>query len=442
MTAALPHDYGGHRAMVLDLRGPDRRGAIGSAGARAATEAVERAMRLGVPIVALFDTSGADLGEGVAALHGWGLLARALARASGNVPVLAAVTGTCVSGPALLLGLADQVVMTPDSFAFLSGPAAVEAITGRRIGHAELGGVEPHRTRTGVASMVVEPDDVADAVGAVLDHLPPHHLADPPRWPVTDAPDRPCPAARDAVPARAEASYDVRRVVADVLDHGSFLEMRAGFAPNLVTGYGRLAGRAVGIVANQPAHRAGTIDIAASQKGARFVAHLDAFNVPILTLVDTPGFEPGRDLEWRGMIRHGAQLVHAYAAATVPRLCVVLRKAYGGAYIVMDSRGIGNDFCAAWPSADIAVMGAAGAVAVLHGRRLAAIDGAARDEERTRLERAYTERFSGPYEAAERGFVDAVVDPLDTRRVLAAALAMTAGKREEPFIRHHANGPL
>jgi len=182
--------------------------------------------------------------------------------------------------------------------------------------------------------------------------------------------------------------------------------VRGGFAPNLVTGYGHLAGRVVGIVANQPSHRAGTLDIAASQKGARFVAHLDSFNVPIVTLVDTPGFEPGRDLEWRGMIRHGAQLVHAYAAATVPRLCVVLRKAYGGAYIVMDSRGVGNDLCIAWPSAEIAVMGAAGAVAVLHGRRLSGLEGSRRDAERERLEAEYAERFSGPYEAAERGLVE------------------------------------
>ncbi len=442
MTAALPRDFGGHRVMLVDLRGPDRRGAIGSEGARGATEAVDRAVRLGIPVVTVFDTSGADIVEGVAALHGWGLLARALGRASGCVPVVAVVTGACVSGPALLLGLADHVVMTPDAFAYLSGPAAVAEITGRRVDHAGLGGAELHRSSTGVASLVVEPESVPDAVGAILDHLPPNHLADPPPGPTVDPPDRPCRTAAGTVPARSEAAYDVRDVISDIVDDGDFLEVRGGFAPNLVTGYGHLAGRVVGIVANQPSHRAGTLDIAASQKGARFVAHLDSFNVPIVTLVDTPGFEPGRDLEWRGMIRHGAQLVHAYAAATVPRLCVVLRKAYGGAYIVMDSRGVGNDLCIAWPSAEIAVMGAAGAVAVLHGRRLSGLEGSRRDAERERLEAEYAERFSGPYEAAERGLVDAVIDPADTRRALAAALAAIVAKRELPTARRHANSPL
>ncbi len=442
MTAALPRDFGGHRVMLVDLRGPDRRGAIGEAGARAAAGAVDRATRLGVPVVARFDTSGADLTEGVAALHGWGLLARAIGRASGSVPLVAVVTGACVSGPALLLGLVDHVVMTPDAFAFLSGPAAVVEMTGRSVGHADLGGAELHHRRTGLASLVVDGDSVADAVGAILDHLPPDHLADPPPGPASDPVDRRCETAAAAMPARPESVYDVRRVIEDVVDRDSFLELGAGFAPNLVTGFGRLAGRSVGIVANQPAHRAGTIDIAASQKGARFVAHLDAFNVPILTLVDTPGFEPGRDLEWRGMIRHGAQLVHAYAAATVPRLGTILRKAYGGAYIVMDSRGVGNDLCIAWPGAEIAVMGARGAVAVLHGRRLAALGGAQREAERARLEAEYAERFSGPYEAAERGLVDAVIDPGDTRRVLAAALDGIATKREVRVPRRHANSPL
>ncbi len=237
--------------------------------------------------------------------------------------------------------------------------------------------------------------------------------------------------AAAAVPERSTASYDVRIVVEDVLDGGSFLELRPRYAANLVTGYGSIDGRAVGIVANQPVQRAGTLDIEASRKAARFVATCDVFNLPIVTFVDTPGFEPGRDLEWRGMIRHGAELVHAYSAATVPRLCVVLRKAYGGAYIVMDSRGIGNDLCVAWPSAEIAVMGAAGAVAILNKGRT--------DEQ---LVADYRDAFENPYRAAERGLVDAVIDPAATRAVLVDALGALVHKRDTRPARRHSNTPL
>jgi propionyl-CoA carboxylase beta chain len=231
--------------------------------------------------------------------------------------------------------------------------------------------------------------------------------------------------------------------VRDVLDTGSFLEVRAEYAPNVVTALGRLDGRAVGIIANQPQQRAGTLDIEASRKAARFVQWCDAFNLPILTFVDTPGFEPGRDLEWRGMIRHGAELVYAYGDATVPRLCIVLRKAYGGAYIVMDSRGLGNDWCVAWPNAEIAVMGAAGAVQILYGKKLAAIeDETERANEANALLDEYESRFSNPYQAAERGFVDAVIAPDETRQQCIAALNKLATKRDRQPRRRHGNGPL
>jgi acetyl-CoA carboxylase carboxyltransferase component len=301
-----------------------------------------------------------------------------------------------------------------------------------RVSRSELGGSAVHAQRTGVASLVV-PDDLAarDALAALLWYLPDHHLDDPARLESDDPSDRDCDIAATAVPRRSSASYDVRTVVKDVLDRESFLEVRPRFAPNLVTGYGSLGGRAVGVVANQPMTRAGTLDIEASRKAARFVTACDAFNLPIVTFVDTPGFEPGRDLEWRGMIRHGAELVHAYSAATVPRLCVVLRKAYGGAYIVMDSRGIGNDLCVAWPNAEIAVMGAAGAVAILNKGRT-----------NPELVAEYQESFENPYRAAERGFVDAVIEPAATRRVLVDALGMLAQKRGSQPARKHSNTPL
>jgi len=445
VTAAVG-ELDGRTVSWFRLEGGKHRGAIGVTEGDALERAVRVGVELGVPVLGIMATSGADVGEGVAALHAWGRVARALTDASGVVPTLLAAVGPCVSGPALLLGLADQVVMTADAFAYVSGPDTVTAFTGVPTTRTDLGGAEVHRTRSGLAALVVDDeDDARAALRDVLDYLPSNNIEDPPRSITTDAIDRDCARSATAVPARASASYDVRVVIDDVLDHESFLELRASYAANMVTGLGRLGGRPVGIVANQPCQRAGTLDIEASRKAARFVQWCDAFNLPVITFVDTPGFEPGRDLEWRGMIRHGAALVHAYAAATVPRLCVVLRKAYGGAYIVMDSRQLGNDWCIAWPDAEIAVMGAQPAVQVLHRRRLAAIaDHDERAAEQAVLEQEYAARFANPFVAAERGYIDDVVPSIDTRRALAAALTSLATKRETTPLRpaRHSNTPL
>jgi propionyl-CoA carboxylase beta chain len=434
----------GRDVALFRLDGGKHRGAIGPPEGVAIERLVTLAAELGLPIVGVLATSGADIHEGVASLHAWGRVARQVSRASGVVPIVFAVIGPCTSGPALMLGLADHVVMTPDAFAYVSGPEAVAEFTGIVVDRAGLGGAPVHDSRTGVASLVAaDEDDALLAVADLLSYLPANHLDDAPCVaPAGDPLDRPCRRAAGAVPDVARASYDVRTVLADVLDEGSLLEVRARYASNMVTAYGRLGGRSVGIVANQPHVRAGTLDIEASRKAARFVQHCDAFNLPILTFVDTPGFEPGKDLEWRGMIRHGAELVHAYAAATVPRICLVLRKAYGGAYIVMDSRELGNDACFAWPGAEIAVMGSKGAVQILFGKRLAAIcDVEERDRERIALETDYDARFCSPVEAAERGLVDEVIDPHDTRRVLGAALAVHARKRETVVARKHSLSP-
>lgn len=440
---AAVRDLGGRRVAWFRIAGGKHRGAITSAGAGAVARVLALAAEQGVPVVGVLDTSGAELREGVAALDAWGRIARATTRASGAVPVVLAVTGPCVSGPALLLGLADAVVMTDDAFAYLSGPDTVAEFTGVNVGRDELGGSAVHARSSGVAALLaVDEEDAVARVSDLLAYLPPHHLDDPPRAATGDPAARDCAAAAAAVPARPNASYDVRAVVEDVVDAGTLLELWAAYAPNLVTALARLDGRPVGVVANQPACRAGTLDIEASRKAARFVSWCDACNVPLLTFVDTPGYEPGRDLEWRGLIRHGAQLVHAYAAATVPRLCVVLRKAYGGAYIVMDSRAVGNDFCVAWPGAEIAVMGGAGAVQILHGRRLAALAGGERAAEQARLLAEYDAAFANPYRAAARGLVDAVIEPRETRRVLAGALEVLATKRDRQPRRRHANGPL
>ncbi len=267
----------------------------------------------------------------------------------------------------------------------------------------------------------------------LLAYLPSSADDEPDRWPCGDPVDRPCPEIGALIPATATGSYDVRDVAAGIVDDGSLLELRDRWAPNIVTALATIGGRPIGVVANQPLALAGTLDIAASQKAARFVSFCDAFNLGILTLVDTPGFYPGKDLEWRGMIRHGAQLVFAYARATVPRLCVILRKSYGGAYIVMDSKRMGNDVCFAWPSAELAVMGAGQAAAILRRR--------ATPEERAAFEADYSERLLNPYVAAERGYIDAVIDPAETRAAVARAFESLDDKRELLQPRKHGNEP-
>jgi len=434
-VTARVQDVGGRPAVVVRIDGSSRRGALSALDGETITEAARLALEKRLPLVCAIASSGADILEGVGALAGWGRAARAIVRCSGVVPLVFAVTGPAVSGPALLIGLADLVVMTEDAYAFVSGPQMVRQFTGEVLTNERLGGTGMHHRTSGVASLVV-PDEAAamEAVAQVLAFLPSHIDEPPPAVVCTDPVDRALPTVADVLPATATGSYDVRDIVLEVVDDGEFTELRAPWAANLVTGFARIGGRPVGVVANQPQTVAGTLDIAASQKGGRFVAMCDAFNLPLLTLVDTSGFYPGKDLEWRGMIRYGAQLAFAYARATVPRVCVTLRKSYGGAYIVMDSKYMGNDVMLAWPTAEIAVMGAKGAVEILHRRASA--------EERAALERAYEDRLLNPYIAAERGSVDAVIDPADTRREVAAAFEMLLDKREGLPRRRHDNGPL
>jgi acetyl-CoA carboxylase carboxyltransferase component len=399
------------------------------------TEGARLARATRLPLVVVLASSGADVADGVASLHGWGEAARAITACSGVVPVVFVAVGLALSGPALLLGIADLVVMTSEAVAYVSGPAAIAQLTGLHVTPGELGGQAVHARSTGVAALVAEdPDEALELAAAALDYLPDHADEEPPRWPVDDPADRLTTELRDVLPATATGSYDVRQVIAAVADDGELLELRASWAPQLVTAFARVEGQPVGVVANQPQSMAGTLDIAASQKGARFVALCDAFNLPLLTLVDTPGFMPGKDLEWRGMIRHGAQLVFAYAEATVPRVCLIMRKAYGGAYIVMDSKLMGNDLCLAWPSAQVAVMGAQGAVQILHRRESA--------DRQAELVVDYEDAYLNPYVSAARGFVDQVIDPAETRSVVAAALRMLTTKRERLVPRKHGNGPL
>ncbi len=435
----LDGSTGPRRVMWVESGGETASGFRGAPLSSAISAVAEDAARTAraehLPLVVQMASSGSDIVEGIAALEGWGLLAKALVDCSGVVPTIVVVDGPAVSGPALLLGVADLVVMTESSYGFVNGPVMVEEFTGVRVTTDELGGAGELAKHTGVPSLVVADRDAAiDAVSDLLAYLPGSVDEEPPIWPVDDPVDRLCPEAGELIPPVSTGSYDVRQVAAAIVDEDSLLEIRPRWAANVVTAFATVGGRPIGVVANQPLALAGTLDIPASQKAARFVAFCDAYNLPILTLVDTPGFYPGKDLEWRGMIRHGAQLVFAYARATVPRICVILRKSYGGAYIVMDSKRMGNDVCLAWPWAELAVMGAGQAAAILQRR--------ATPEERAAFEADYAERLLNPYVAAERGFIDAVIDPADTRREVAAALAVLADKRESLVSRKHGNEPL
>jgi acetyl-CoA carboxylase carboxyltransferase component len=426
----------GEREVVLARCDPAvRLGALTPADGETLADASAHALEARLPLVITIASSGADVTEGLAASFGWGIAARAITICSGVVPVLMVAHGPAVSGPALLLGLADHVVMTTDAYAFVSGPQMVHQITNVVVDTDELGGAGVHASMTGLAALVVPDIDAAlDAIAALLTLLPSHVDELPPHLATDDPVDRLTPELRSLIPSTSTGSYDVRDVIAAIVDDGDLLELRGRWAPNLVTAFATVAGHPIGVVANQPQSIAGTLDIPASQKGARFVAFCDAFNIPLLTLIDTPGFYPGKDLEWRGMIRHGAQLAFAYARATVPRIAIVLRKAYGGAYIVMDSRDMGSDVYLAWPSAEVAVMGAKGAVEILHRK--------ATDEQRVELELDYEERLLNPWPAAERGSIDAVIDPAETRRHVVAAVQLLAGKQEHLPPRRHDNGPL
>lgn len=399
----------------------------------AAAIAMAREKRL--PFVGMLATTGVPFEEGIGGSDAWARAARELAKASGVIPTILLACGPVVSGPALLLGMADITIFTENAYAYVNGPKSVEAYTGVPITGTELGGSSAHTRSSGVASLVVAGiDEAIDAVADVLTYLPDNIDQLPNPIASSDPVDRQTPEAGEVLPESPTGSYDVRSIVRSICDDEEFLELRAGWAPNMVTGFASIGGRPIGVVANQTQALAGSIDIPAAQKGARFVAMCDAFGLPLLTLVDTSGFLPGKDLEWRGMIRHGAQLAFAYARATVPRIGLIVRKSYGGAYIVMDSKNMGNDLMLAWPSAEVAVMGAKGAVEILHRSET--------PERRLELEAAYEAQYLTPYPAAERSSITAVIEPWETRARIAAGLAMLATKRERLRSRDHDNGPL
>ncbi len=434
-ASATVTDLEGRLVMLVDVGAGPNRGALTPSDAAILEEAFRSARQQRLPIITVLSTSGVSVGHGIASVAGWGRAAKELVKCSGVVPTLFAACGPVLSGPAFLLGIADVTVFTKDAYAFVSGPQMVQSFTGVPVTTQTLGGADAHARSSGLASLIVADRQAAiEALSAVLFHLPDHVDAFPPLIDTDDPTDRPAMVAATTIPDHATGSYDVRAIITDIVDDGEFLELRAIWAPNLVTGFASIDGHSVGIVANQSQALAGSIDIPAAQKGARFVAMCDAFGIPLLTLVDTSGFLPGKDLEWRGMIRHGAQLAFAYCRATVPRVSLILRKSYGGAYIVMDSRYIGNDLMLAWPSAEVAVMGAKGAVEILHR--------SATPEERELIEAEYEAKHLTPYPTAERGSISAVIEPQDTRKELASAFNLLASKRERLRPRRHDNSPL
>ncbi|HJM27834.1 MAG: carboxyl transferase domain-containing protein [Acidimicrobiales bacterium] len=397
--------------------------------------AAKTALEQRIPLVCYLNSSGAPPESGVEALHGWGSAASQISACSGIIPTIFCVQQTALAGPALLLGLADFVIMVKNSYSYVNGPRMVQEFTGVPIDHETLGGAAKHAQMSGLASFVAHSaESASEIIAELIFLLPLSSSASPTQIPCDDTPDRKLNGISNLIPESPTGSYDVRALISQVVDNEMITEIRKDWAANIVTALATINGHAVGIVANQPQNLAGTLDIAASQKGARFVTFCDAFNLPIVTFVDTPGFQPGKDLEWRGMIRHGAQLAFAYANATVPRICVTLRKSYGGAYIVMDSKQMGNDLAIAWPSAEIAVMGAKGAIEILHR--------SANDSERKDLEADYEERLLNPYIAAERGSVDMIIDPEDTRIEISGGLDFLLSKREKLQKRIHSNTPL
>jgi acetyl-CoA carboxylase carboxyltransferase component len=417
-------------------------GALGETFAAKIHKVMDLSESLGVPIIGLNDGAGARIQEGVSALHSYGGIFVRNARASGVVPQISVILGPCAGGAVYSPALTDFVFMVKDSsHMFITGPDVVKTVTGEDVTLEQLGGALTHATRSGVAQFVF-PDEKSclDEVRYLLSFLPANNLEEPPRTATTDPADRECVELRTLLPDSSNQPYDMKRVIKAVVDDGDYMEVNASWAMSITCGFARIDGRAIGIVGNQPAHLAGVLDIDSSEKAARFVRTCDAFNVPIIAFVDVPGFMPGTDQEYGGIIRHGAKLLYAFCEATVPRIQLITRKAYGGAYVVMNSKSIGADLAFAWPTGELAVMGSQGAVEIVYRRDLAdAKDPAARREE---LIDEYAERYANPYLAAERGYIDDVIDPADTRRLLATSLEMLSTKREDLPKRKHGNMPL
>jgi propionyl-CoA carboxylase beta chain len=417
-------------------------GSLGEVFAEKVVKIMDLAVRMGMPVVGLNDSGGARIQEGVVSLGGYGDIFLRNVRASGVVPQLSVIMGPCAGGAVYSPAITDFVVMVQEtSHMFITGPDVIKTVTGEDVTFEELGGAVTHASRSGVAHVATESEEHAiEEVRLLLSFLPSNNLEPPPVEPTDDPADRLVPELDTFMPDSPNVPYDVRDVIRAVVDDEDFVELHDRWARSIVVGFARVDGHPIGVVANQPSHLAGVLDIESSEKAARFVRTCDAFNVPVVTLVDVPGFMPGTDQEHNGIIRRGAKLLYAYAEATVPKVTIILRKAYGGAYDVMGSKHLGADVNLAWPTAEIAVMGARGAVSILYRRELAeAEDPEALHED---FEEMYARDLANPWTAAERGYVDAVIEPSRTRMELVRALQVTATKRVTRPPRKHGNIPL
>jgi propionyl-CoA carboxylase beta chain len=417
-------------------------GSLSEVFAEKICKVMDLAVKYGCPVIGINDSGGARIQEGVVSLAGYAEIFWRNVQASGVVPQLSLIMGPCAGGAVYSPAITDFVLMVEgSSYMFITGPDVVKTVTGEEVSQEELGGATAHASRSGVAHLTAADEDAClEAARYLLSFLPQNNLEPAPRDEPADPLDREAPELDSLVPDSPGKPYDIKRVIELVVDDGEFLELQPLYAENIVTGFARLGGQSVGIVGNQPRSLAGVLDIDSSTKAARFVRTCDAFNVPLVTFVDVPGFLPGTAQEWGGIIRHGAKLLYAYAEATVPKLAVITRKAYGGAYDVMSSKHIRADFNFAWPTAEVAVMGPEGAVNIIFRSELAEADDP--EARRAELIADYRDRFANPYTAAERGYVDDVIEPRRTRPVLIDALRTAATKREPRPRRKHGNIPL
>ena len=417
-------------------------GSLSGAFAEKICKIMDLAMKTGAPVIGLNDSGGARIQEGVVSLAGYADIFTRNVLASGVIPQISAIMGPCAGGAVYSPVITDLIFMVEKtSYMFITGPDVIKTVTSEDVTMEQLGGASVHNEISGVAHF----QDVSEAatiarIRTVLSYLPSNNLTEAPRFATSDPSDRADAELNTLVPTDSNKPYEMRDLLKRVVDDGIFFEVHEHYAPNIVCGFARLGGRSVGIVANNPVHLAGCLDIDASVKAARFVRFCDCFNIPVVTFVDVPGFLPGVKQEYGGIIRHGAKLLYAFCESTVPRIQVITRKAYGGAYVVMNSKSVGADLAFAWPSAELAVMGPDGAVDIVYRRELQqAADPKAR---RAELVEEYTEQFANPYNAAERGFIDDVIDPADTRIKLIAGFRMLRTKREELPKRKHGNVPL
>jgi acetyl-CoA carboxylase carboxyltransferase component len=417
-------------------------GSLGEVMGEKICKIMDLALETGAPVIGLNDSGGARIQEGAASLAGYGYIFDRNVRSSGVVPQISAIMGPCAGGAVYSPAMTDFTFMvTETSHMFITGPEVIKAVTGETVTQEELGGAMSHASKSGVSHFVSGSDeDCLEQIRYLMSFIPSNNFESPPYFPPGDDPMRSCDELLDMIPESSNLPYDMHDVISTIFDDGEFFEVHAHWARNIMCGFSRLGGHPVGIVANQPQVLAGTLDIESSTKAARFVRFCDAFNIPLIAFVDVPGFLPGIEQEYGGIIRHGAKLLYAFSEATVPRMTVITRKAYGGAYVVMNSKHIRADVSFAWPSAEIAVMGAEGAVNIIHRKTIAAAEDA--EAKRAELISDYQQQFSTPYIAAERGYVDDVIEPQETRKRLFQSLEMLRSKRETIPQRKHGNIPL